>query len=238
MNEKVLLENINGQNIFQLMHDSGSKQIVIFCHGFRGTSVGPSRSFVEIARKLSDKKICSARFDQHGSGNSSGDFIDSSFIDWVTTTKILARKYIDQNYEVILFGQSMGGATVIDVASQIPEIKAVVAWVPDPNVDEGDRYKDDEIEEGGQLIKGRYWIEAKDSKIAEKLSNVKCPSYIVQCSNDEYVSGINHQAIAQNANSNHVVEMFQNYSHSSWTYEQFQEIIDKSLKFILKSFQN
>jgi len=232
------IELINSHKIFQVFHDSGSKKIVIFCHGFRGTNVGPSMSFVNIARRLADEGISSLRFDQFCSGNSEGDFVDSSFIDWVKTTGSLVEKYRELGYEVGLFGQSMGGSTIIDVASSYPGAKVAVAWVPDPNVDEGDRRQDEVIEEGGQLIRGTYWLEARDEKIAEKLSHVHAPMYIVQCSDDEYVSTPNHQAITDNAQASHTVVMMDGYTHSSWTNQEFNEVIEKSVEFLVEQFRH
>ena len=237
MTEIASIESINSHKIFQVFHDSGSKMIVIFCHGFRGTNVGPSMSFVKIARMLADEGISSLRFDQYGSGNSEGEFIDSRFIDWVETAKAIVEKYQSLGYQVGLFGQSMGGATVVDVASRVENITATVAWVPDPNIDEGDRLGDEILEEGGQLIRAHYWLEARNEKIAERLSDVQAPMYIVQCSDDEYVSSQNHDVITEHAQANHVVEMMDGYKHSSWTNQEFNEVIGKSVEFLVEQFR-
>lgn len=238
MIEIASIEHINGHNIFQVFHEGGGNKVVIFCHGFRGTSVGPSMSFVKIARVLAQEGISSVRFDQYGTGNSEGEFIDSSFIDWVGTAKSFVEKYRSLGYEVGLFGQSMGGATVIDVAAQFDALRVAVAWVPDPNVDEGERHQDEVLEEGGQLIRGRYWLEARDEKVAEKLMHVQAPMLIVQCSDDEYVSTVNHEAIVHNAQSNHEVIMMQGYIHSSWSNEQFNEVVGRSVDFLVGHFRN
>ncbi len=74
-------------------------------------------------------------------------------------------------------------------------------------------------------------------KIADKLRSVTRPIYIVQCSDDEYVSAENHEAIVNNARTQHKVEMFEGYKHSSWTYEQAEDVINKSVDFLVKSFQ-
>lgn len=52
----------------------------------------------------------------------------------MSTTQAIAHDYLNNGYKIILFGQSMGAATVIKAASEMPDIAAVVAWVPDPNV--------------------------------------------------------------------------------------------------------
>lgn len=235
--ESISLSKFNGHKIACLFTDSGSKDIVIFCHGYRGAMIGPNRFFVELTRKLAQEGISSLRFDQFGSGNSEGDFLDSSFRDWVATTTAIAQDYLSKGYSVSLMGQSMGGSTVIDVGSELSDIATVVAWVPDPNVEEFVPSPTGVIEEGGQLVKNAYWEEAHATGTAAKLSRVKCPMYIVQCSDDEFVSPENHKAISDNAQPGHEVEMFKGYKHSSWTRQQADTIMGKTLKFLIKNIK-
>ena len=237
MKEQLQTQQYNDHSIATAFHDVQAKKVVIFCHGYRGTAVGPSRTFVQTARKLAEHGISSLRFDQYCSGNSDGNFIDSSFNDWVVTSTKIVEDYLGKGYEVALFGQSMGGATVICVSSSIASITATVAWVPDPNVEPFTPPKNDIIEEGGQRVHASYWQEAHDMKVADKLQRIKTPLYIVQCSADEYVSAENHRAIIENSQPQHKVEMFEGYNHSSWTYEQAEVIINSSVNFLVKSFQ-
>ncbi|MEK7472274.1 MAG: alpha/beta hydrolase, partial [Patescibacteria group bacterium] len=214
-----------------------SKKIVIFCHGYRGTSIGPSRFFVQASRMLVENGISSLRFDQYCSGNSDGDFLDSSFNDWVQTTTEIAQSYLNQGFEVALFGQSMGASTVICVNSVLARVLATVAWVPDPNVGQFAPPESGVIEEGGQRVRSKYWQEAYDAKVGDKLQSINSPMYIVQCSDDEFVSRENHEAISNSARSQHIVEMFNGYQHSAWSYEQSEDIISRSVDFLTKSFQ-
>lgn len=196
----VQTKTYNGHDIATALHDAGGKDIVIFCHGYRGTSVGPSRFFVRAANKLQEAGVSSLRIDQYGSGNSEGDFYESSFDDWVATTKAVADDYVAQGYRVALFGQSMGGSTVICVAGTTPEIHAMVAWVPDAKVVNTVQDPEAEyIEEGGQRVRPRFWLEAFQAGVAQKLAQVKAPGYTVQCTADEYVDQQNRDAIKQNA---------------------------------------
>lgn len=226
---------INGHKIACAILDTGGKSIAIFCHGYRSSSIGPNGLFVIAARKLAKHGISSLRFDQYGSGNSEGDFLNSSFIDWVATTKAIVEDYLSQGFQVVLFGQSMGAATVLGVGAEVAELAAIVAWVPDPNIEKFKPPANGLIEEGGQLVKARYWQEAYDAKIADKLVKVQAPAYIVQCSDDEYVSAENHRTIIDNTQPQHRVVMFKGYKHSAWTYDEATEIIDKSVNFIVKT---
>ena len=227
-------QNFNGHRIATAFHEAEGKSIVIFCHGYRGTSAGPNRFFVTVARQLAEQAISSLRFDQYGSGNSEGDFFDSSFVDWIKTTKAIAENYLNQGYKVALFGQSMGGAAVIAIGSALPNLSAIVAWSPDPDVEDFIAPESGIIEESGQIVQARFWQEVHDAKVADKLQLVKTPMYIVQCTADEYVDEQNRNAIAKNAQANHEVENFEGYAHSKWTYEQAKGIIDKSVKFLVE----
>lgn len=237
MKEIISSRSINGHEIATVFHDADIKKIVIFCHGYRGTSVGPSRFFVIVARKLAEAGISSLRFDQYCSGNSEGDFFNSSFLDWVKTTQELTNDYQSKGFQVALLGQSMGGATVIDVASQMKDLTCVVAWVPDPNVEEFEWPENGIIEEGGQTVKATYWQEAHGEKIADKLAKVNAPTYIVQCTEDEYVSKENREAIIKNLRPNHKEVTFEGYKHSAWTYAQTDAVIKSTVDFIIAKFQ-
>lgn len=226
----------NGHKIATAFHDACGKKVVVFCHGYRSSTIGPNRFFVRAARKLAQHGISSLRFDQYGSGNSEGDFFDSSFNDWVATTTAIAEDYAKQGYAVALFGQSMGGSTVIVAAAGIPSLSSVVAWVPDASVDEFHAPESGVIEEGGQIVRAAFWQEAHDAHIGDKLPDVKAPAYIVQCTADEYVDQANRDKLSKNAQHHHTVETFEGYKHSSWTYEQSEEIIGKSVSFLAKAF--
>jgi dienelactone hydrolase len=234
--EQASIEYINGHKIalYYTKAASNSKSVVIFCHGFRSSSIGPNRFFVRAAREFAWLGVDTIRFDQYGSGNSEGDFLDSSFNDWIATTVALCRKYLDKGYRVCLFGQSMGGSTVIAVAAQIPEICCVVSWVPDPSVDEYDSAGLSYHEECGERVGNRFWLEAHEAHIPKALTSAAMPMYIVQCGDDEYVSPENHEAITSHTLSHHVVDMYEGYLHSRWTYDQATAIIDKSVSFIMK----
>lgn len=227
----------NGHNIATALHYAGSKNIVIFCHGYRGSSIGPSRFFVRTAHGLADSGISSLRFDQFGSGNSEGDFYDSSFTDWVATTEDIVKNYQGQGYRVGLMGQSMGGAAVISAGAKLSNLVSIVAWVPDPNIEDFVWPDSGYIEESGQRVQAIYWQEAHDAKVADKLQAIEAPAYIVQCSEDVYVDKQNRNAMLENARTNHLVENFEGYTHSKWTYEQAENIIAKSVNFIAKSFE-
>lgn len=237
MEESTEIRRHNKHDIAVYLHDTGLKNMVIFCHGYRGDSIGPNRFFVRAARMLAEKGISSIRFDQYGSGNSAGDFMESRFNDWVATTQAIARSYLEQGYRVSLFGQSMGGSTVVAVAAQVPELTAVVAWVPDASVDEFVWPEEEFIEEAGQRVSPAFWDEAHSANIADRYRQIEVPMYIVQCTADEYVSEQNRRVFTEGTKPQHIVDTYESYSHSSWTYDQASEIIKKSVDFLERTFE-
>ena len=227
----------NDHTIALALHEASTKKVVIFCHGFRGTSTGPARFFVKAARELEKEGISSVRFDQYGSGNSDGEFEESRFDDWVATTIAIARDYLSNGYEVALFGQSMGAATVINAAAELPELSCFVAWVPDATI-RPPECTDEFMAEGGQRVSWDFWRQAHAARTAEKLSLATAPGFIVQCTHDEYVDEANRNAITEAALPQHQVAIFDGYSHSSWSYEQAEEIIDQSVRSLVASFRD
>lgn len=233
---QVQTQDYNGHKIATALHDAGSKNMVIFCHGYRSTSIGPNRFFVRAANKLEAAGISCLRFDQYGSGNSDGSFFDSSFDDWVATTKAIVQNYQDKRYRIALFGQSMGGSTVLAVGAESPNLTAIVSWVPDASAGDFTAPESGVIEECGQIVQPAFWQEAHDAKIGERLPLVKPPTYIVQCTADEYVDEQNRELIEQNAQPQHIIDTYKGYLHSTWTYEQSEAIINKSVDFLIQAF--
>ncbi len=229
-------QNVNGHQITTVFHDGGNRKVVIFCHGFRGSSIGPNRFFVRLAKKLQKEGMSSLRFDQYGSGNSKGDFMESSFNDWVSTTQELAQRYLEDGFQVSLLGQSMGGATVIVAVSQIENINSVVAWTPGIITDPPEA-KGEYMEEGGQRVQWKFWQEAHEANVLKSLQNISVPTLVFLATNDEYVGEKDMNTLKSSALPNQEIETLQNYKHSTWSYDQAESVIQKTKDFLVKNFK-
>jgi len=227
---------INNKKIATVINDAGSKNIVILCHGFRSTKIGPNRFFVKVARELEKQKISSLRFDQYGSGDSEGDFIDSRFNDWVKTTEEIINDYLSKGYKVSLLGQSMGGSLVLVVASHLGDkLESVVAWVPDPSVDKLNVYGK-YMDEGGQRVDWDFWKQAHQANIVSCFKQITAPTYIVFCDKDEYVSAENQQALISVTQPHQKIEILKGHTHSSWAYDQASKVIQNTIHFLVSNF--
>jgi hypothetical protein len=247
--EKAFFEEINGKQVFCVLSQPQfpSKKMVIMSHGFRGNSTGPSRSFVNFKDILVSEGFNVFRFDQTNSGNSEGRFIDSSFNEWVQTIVYFVRKYLDEGYEIVLLGQSMG-ATATVIASARDEIKdkivAIMLWVPDPKSDSPDwlskkvstkKYQDNIFEEGGQKYKGNFWQEVKDADFFTCLNEYKGPIHLVYGQEDMFVSEKLRKKVADAVkNKEQQVMILGGQDHSGWDYDVCQEVYKTELEFIKK----
>ncbi|WVZ10334.1 hypothetical protein V8G54_014864 [Vigna mungo] len=69
---RVIIPNKHGENLVGILHESGSREIVILCHGFRSSK--QTNTLVNLAAALENARLSSFRFDFAGNGESDGSF--------------------------------------------------------------------------------------------------------------------------------------------------------------------
>lgn len=241
MIRKVFFEKIKGKEVFCYLAEpeKSNKKIIIMSHGFRSSSVGPARTFVNFERKLLQKGYSVFRFDQPSSGNSEGDFLQSSFKEWTETITFLAKKFLNQNYRVCLMGQSMGAtATLIAANSKELEnkIPVVILWVPDPKSNV--RVASEKIyEEGGQKYYGKFWVEAKEMNFLDNLKEYQGKVHLVYGEFDLYVDKRDRKKVIEiikKRKDEYMILKGQN--HSSWRFDIVQKVYEKEIEFLEKYF--
>ena len=237
----VSFENINNKKVFQILTKPNipTKKIVIMSHGFRSTSIGPARSFVNFERLLIKEDFAVLRFDQPCGGNSEGNYINSSFNEWVKTTAYFAKKYLELGYNVVLLGQSMGATTTMIVAGQKNlknRISCIILWVPDAksnvNVEPDKTYEENE-----QKYKGKFWIEAKKADFFGALDNYPGGIHLVYGEKDKYISqALRTQTVNKVRSKNQPCMILPGQGHSSWKYDAAQKVYVEEIKFLQKYF--
>lgn len=237
---KVAFLDIRSKKIF-VVEDTvfHSKKLVIMSHGFRGTSTGPARQFVDFSVLLNQHGISTLRFDQPCSGNSVGDYLESSFSEWVETTVSLAQEYIQQGYQVALLGQSMGATTCVAASADKTlqgKIVALLLWVPDPK--SSTQVESDMVfEEGGQKYTGRFWNEARESDFFGCLDKYSNPIHLVYGENDRYISAtLRDKVISRVREKEGKVCILSGEDHSPWQYENAQRVMSEEMKFLQNVF--
>jgi pimeloyl-ACP methyl ester carboxylesterase len=106
---------------------------VLWLHGFFGHRLEAHRLFVEGARRLAKRGIASIRFDFRGSGESDGEFSDTSIATQVEDARraleiLRAQPGVDGS-RLALVGYSLGSAIASQLADE-PGLQAMVHWAP------------------------------------------------------------------------------------------------------------
>jgi uncharacterized OsmC-like protein/esterase/lipase len=126
MRTKVEFES-QGQTLAGLLEtpDQPIRAYVLFAHCFTcGKDIAAAS---RISRFLVQHGFAVFRFDFTGLGNSDGDFANTNFSS-NTEDLLSAARFLKQHYQApeLLIGHSLGGAAVLAMAAQLPDVKAVV----------------------------------------------------------------------------------------------------------------
>ncbi|AQL09078.1 Chloroplast 30S ribosomal protein S10 [Zea mays] len=123
--EKIVIINRYGERLVGVLHETGSKELVVLCHGFRSSKEG--RTIVSLADALTSENISIFRFDFSGNGESEGTFEYGNYYKEVDDLRdvILHFKKHKRDTHAIA-GHSKGGNVVILYASIYHDISKVV----------------------------------------------------------------------------------------------------------------
>lgn len=238
--EKVFFEIVNNKKIFCAWSepDNNQKKIVIMNHGFRGSSIGPARTFVDFSRLLIEEGYSVLRFDQPNGGNSEGDYIDSSFKEWVETSKYLALKYLNLGYQIALLGHSMGGATVIAASAEAELnglIKCLLLWAPGDYEAQNNIDSEEMYEQKGYRFKGKFLNEVKKARVKKCLKNYQGGIHLVFGESDKYIneeSRNEFKKIVESKGEDYMVLPGQD--HSDWEFKWAQRVYEEEIKKLKK----
>ena len=237
--ETVFFETLNGKKVYCYLSEvKDSKKLIIMSHGFRGSSVGPARTFVDFQRLLNKEGYSVLRFDQPNSGNSDGDYLETSFKEWIDTTTYFAKKYLDMGYKVALLGQSMGATTSMAATAREElkdKIPCVILWVPGVNEGDFSTNLDEVFEEDGQKYKARYWQEARDSDFLGCLDAYKGGIHLVYGDHDRYVPEKARNLVIEKVKAKGFEALvLKGQDHSPWEFDVAQEVYKKEIEFLKK----
>ena len=183
-----------GHQLVGIHHLGDSPRIVIMCHGFTGNKIENKRLFVEAARSFARNGFDAFRFDFYGSGDSEGEFADTTLSHNIANLKDVLNWAGEKGYErIAVLGISMGAATAILTLAE-STADALITWsaVPDMkrlfqtfagNVAEvGADVRVHEYD--GWLIKRDFWEDGIRYDIQGALARIEIPKFIVQGTGD------------------------------------------------------
>ena len=171
----------------------------IFAHCF--TCSKDLHATKRIAAELSRKGIAVLRFDFTGLGNSGGDFASTNFSS-NREDLIIAADHLRKHFRApsLLIGHSLGGAAVLSVAGDIPEVKGVVtigAPAEADHVVHNFGAKIDEISDNGEAvvnlagrefsIRKQFLEDLKANDVLEKVAILRKPLLVMHSPIDQTV---------------------------------------------------
>ncbi|KAD2028397.1 hypothetical protein E3N88_41993 [Mikania micrantha] len=123
--KRVIIQNNCGEKLVGLLHETGSKEIVILCHGFRDSK--DHNMMVGLAFALEKHGISAFRFDFSGNGESEGEFQFGNYRKEVDDLQAVIQYFTAENRVIsAILGHSKGGNVVILYASLHHDIHTVV----------------------------------------------------------------------------------------------------------------
>jgi pimeloyl-ACP methyl ester carboxylesterase len=237
--ERAGFELVGGRRIAYTRHEAQGdpRAIVVMAHGFKSSKIGPSRYFVPLARTLAARGVSTFRLDQPGSGDSDGDFGDSSFVTWTRTIEHFVRAFDDAGFRVGLLGQSMGGTAVMAATAALAgRLRGVALWSPGPMLDRSEQLDADAwVEEDGQRVRGAFWQEAEAIDFLRCLQQLDAPAYMVFGTADHLISEAAMRRVAASAKPDDRVRVIDGLPHSAWPFERWTEIIAETADFLVRS---
>ncbi|CAL9062916.1 uncharacterized protein LOC103992858 [Musa acuminata AAA Group] len=123
--QKVVIRNTHGENLVGILHEAGSCELVVLCHGFRSSK--ESKTIMNLADVLVSENVSVFRFDFAGNGDSDGSFQYGNYWREVEDLRAIIQYFSRQNRGVhAIVGHSKGGNVVLLYASKFHDISTVV----------------------------------------------------------------------------------------------------------------
>ncbi|KAG9455732.1 hypothetical protein H6P81_000240 [Aristolochia fimbriata] len=117
--------NNYGEKLIGVLHDTGSRELVILCHGFRASK--DHKIILTLASALTTEGISVFRFDFAGNGESEGSFHYGNYRREADDLHAVVLHFSGQNRDVsAIAGHSKGGNVVLLYASVYNDIHTVV----------------------------------------------------------------------------------------------------------------
>lgn len=115
-------------NLHSPASQGGRSDCVIICHGFRGGKEGSGRAVV-LGDKIAELGMFALRFDFSGTGESEGDFADSTLTQYILDLSgAIDFTCSFTSGRIFLLGRSLGGTTAICQTARDKRVAAVCTW--------------------------------------------------------------------------------------------------------------
>ncbi|KAF2287018.1 hypothetical protein GH714_036997 [Hevea brasiliensis] len=97
--QRVIVENKHGEKLVGLLHETGSKQLAVVCHGFQSSK--ERIPMVNLAAAVEKEGISAFRFDFAGNGESEGSFQYGNYRREADDLRAVVQHFHEQNRVII-----------------------------------------------------------------------------------------------------------------------------------------
>ncbi|KAL2511616.1 alpha/beta-Hydrolases superfamily protein [Abeliophyllum distichum] len=123
--KRMVIQNSHGEKLVGILHETGARELVIICHGFRSSK--DRIPMVNLAAAFEKEGISAFRFDFAGNGESEGSFQYGNYRREADDLRAVIKHFHGDNRCVVaIIGHSKGGNAVLLYASRYNDIQTVV----------------------------------------------------------------------------------------------------------------
>ncbi|XVF35330.1 hypothetical protein REPUB_Repub18cG0136300 [Reevesia pubescens] len=123
--QRIVIRNSPGENLVGILHETGSKDLVIICHGFQ--SKKERIPMVSLATALEREGISAFRFDFAGNGESEGSFMYGNYRREAEDLRDVVQHFRKKERLLnAIIGHSKGGNVVLHYASKYNDAPTVI----------------------------------------------------------------------------------------------------------------
>ncbi|CAA2959158.1 Hypothetical predicted protein [Olea europaea subsp. europaea] len=123
--KRVVIENTHDEKLVGILHEMGSPELVIICHGFRSSK--DRIPMVNLAAAFEKEGISAFRFDFAGNGESEGTFQYGNYRREADDLRAVVKHFQGEKRCIVaIIGHSKGGNAVLLYASWYNDIQTVV----------------------------------------------------------------------------------------------------------------
>ncbi|KAK9274087.1 hypothetical protein L1049_018901 [Liquidambar formosana] len=123
--QRVIIQNNRGKKLVGILHETGSKELVILCHGFRSSK--ERIPMVNLAAALEKEGISAFRFDFSGNGESGGLFQYGNYRRESDDLRAVVQHFCREKRVITtIIGHSKGGNVVLLYASRYSDVRIVI----------------------------------------------------------------------------------------------------------------
>ncbi|CAE6075393.1 unnamed protein product [Arabidopsis arenosa] len=123
--QRIVIPNRHNEKLVGLLHETGSTEIVVLCHGFRSNK--NNQIMNNVAAAIEKEGISAFRFDFSGNGESEGSFYYGNYNHEADDLHSVIQYFSNKNRVVpIILGHSKGGDVVLLYASNYHDVRNVI----------------------------------------------------------------------------------------------------------------